>query len=141
MNENDILYDWSPECMLEVILPTPDSFLKIKETLTRIGIASKKTQTLYQSCFLLHKRGKYYITQFKELFALDGKDSSITQEDIDRRNYIAQLLEDWGLLTVAKPIEDLNKSVLSTIKIIPFKDKKSWNLQQKYQLGVKKRNV
>ena len=98
----DVLYDWSPESMLEVILPTPDAFLKIKETLTRIGIASKKSKTLYQSCLLLHKRGRYFIVHFKELFALDGRDSSITQSDIDRRNYIAYLLQDWGLLKLGK---------------------------------------
>ena len=141
MIENfDVLYDWSPESMLEVILPTPDAFLKIKETLTRIGIASKKSKTLYQSCLLLHKRGRYFIVHFKELFALDGRDSSITQSDIDRRNYIAYLLQDWGLLKLAKPDLEISKAALSTMKIISFKEKNDWELVEKYQLG-KKRNL
>ena len=120
MIENfDVLYDWSPESMLEVILPTPDAFLKIKETLTRIGIASKKSKTLYQSCLLLHKRGRYFIVHFKELFALDGRDSSITQSDIDRRNYIAYLIQDWGLLKLAKPdLLTLELPVASVNKIL-----------------------
>ena len=134
----DVLYDWSPESMLEVILPTPDAFLKIKETLTRIGIASKKSKTLYQSCLLLHKRGRYFIVHFKELFALDGRDSSITQSDIDRRNYIAYLLQDWGLLKLAKPDLEISKAALSTIKIISFKEKNDWELVEKYQLGKKR---
>ena len=137
MNDK-IYYDWTPDKMLEVVLPTPDSFLKIKETLTRIGIASKKENKLTQSVHLLHKRGLYYLVHFLELFALDGKDSTITQTDVDRRNCIAHLLEEWGLLKLAHPIGEYDKSVLSTIKILPYEDKKDWVLVQKYQIGKRR---
>lgn len=138
MNER-IYYDWTPDKMLEVVLPTPDSFLKVKETLTRIGIASRKENKLTQSVHLLHKRGLYYLVHFLELFALDGKDSTITQTDIDRRNCIAHLLEEWGLLKLANPELDYDKSVLSTIKILSYDEKKNWVLTSKYTIGIKNR--
>lgn len=134
-------YDWVPDCMLEVTLPDPDSFLKVKETLTRIGIASKKDKRLFQSCHILHKQGKYFIVHFKELHALDGKYSSLTFEDVDRRNAIASLLEEWELLKMVKPVDVDRKAVLSTIKIVSFKEKGSWNLVPKYTIGNKKRKT
>jgi hypothetical protein len=119
-------------------LKTPEDFLLCKESLTRIGVASKKTQTLYQSAHILHKRGKYYICHFKELFTLDGKSSTITDDDIARRNLIASLLQEWGLLTIkAETLGE--KAPLHSIKIIPFKDKGMWELQSKYSLGNKNR--
>lgn len=135
----DIYYDWSFGSMLEVNLPDPDAFLKIAETLTRIGIASKKEQKLYQSCHILHKRGKYFLVHFKELFALDGKESNITVDDIERRNAIAGLLEDWELLTIVNPSQADNKVSLAQIKIVSFKDKQNWILETKYTIGSKKR--
>lgn len=135
----DILYDWKPESMLEITLPTPDNFLKVKETLTRIGIASKKHKKLYQSAHILHKQGRYFIVHFKELFILDNKDSDITVGDIDRRNAIALLLEDWNLLSIVyKPDTDI-QSVLSQIKIVSFKDKDNWELTPKYSIGQRKK--
>lgn len=139
--QNEDYYDWTPECMLEVTLDEPDNFLKIKETLTRIGIASKKDKTLYQSCLILHKRGKYYITHFKELHALDGKYSSLTIGDVERRNAIASLLEEWGLLKLVKPIESDQKASLSTIKIISHKEKEGWTLKSKYSIGTKSKKA
>lgn len=135
----DIYYDWSFGSMLEVNLPDPDAFLKIAETLTRIGIASKKEQKLYQSCHILHKRGKYFLVHFKELFALDGKESNITVDDIERRNAIAGLLEDWELLTIVNPSQADNRVSLAQIKIVSFKDKQNWILETKYTIGSKKR--
>lgn len=135
----DIYYDWTKESMLEVTLPEPDAFLQVRETLTRIGIASKKEDTLFQSCHILHKQGKYFIVSFKELFALDGKESNITNEDIERRNAIAWLLEDWGLLTIVNPSQVDNRSPLSHIRIVSYKDKKNWILKPKYFMGPKKR--
>jgi hypothetical protein len=122
----DIFYDWTAESMLEVELPDPDAFLKICETLTRIGIASKKEQKLWQSCHLLHKQGKYYIVQFKELFLLDGKYSDITVADIERRNTIAYLLQDWELLTIVHPERYEDRAEMSAIKVLPYKEKKNW---------------
>lgn len=124
---------------VEVILAEQDDFLKVKETLTRIGIASKMDKTLFQSCHILHKQGKYAIVHFKELFALDGKQTDITENDIGRRNTIAKLLSDWELLTVVNPerYEEPSTSI-SQIKIISFKDKKDWNLVAKYSIGIKK---
>lgn len=136
---NTIYYDWNQASMLEVSLPDPDAFLKICETLTRIGIASKKDNTLYQSCHILHKQGRYFLTHFKELFCLDGKDSNITVSDIERRNAIASLLQDWELLTIINPTLVENKASLSQIKIVSFKDKPNWNLESKYTIGVKKK--
>lgn len=134
----DIFYDWSINEMLEVKLPDPDAFLKIAETLTRIGIASKKDNSLYQSCHILHKQGKYFIVHFKELFALDGKESNLTINDIERRNTIASLLEDWELLTIVDPIQVESRAALSQIKIVSYKEKKDWNLISKYTIGKRK---
>ena len=132
---NDSL--WKPDQMLEVGLKEPDDFLKVRETLSRIGVASRKNKTLFQSCHILHKQGKYYIVHFKELFALDGKDTNISENDIARRNTIANLLSDWGLINV------VGKSVveaapLSQIKVISFKEKNEWLLETKYNIGKKK---
>lgn len=137
-NNNDIFWNfkWSPDVMLEVILPNPDSFLKIRETLTRIGISSKKEQTLFQTCHILHKKGKYYIVSFLELFALDGKETTLGYEDIARRNTIASLIEQWGMCSVVSTSMYQNARVpVSSIKIIPYGDKKNWNLVPKYNLG------
>lgn len=134
---SEIYYDWTPESMLEVELKTPDDFLKVKETLTRIGIASKKEKKLYQSCHILHKQGKYFIVHFLEMFCLDGKFSSIKMEDVERRNAIAVLLEEWGLVKlVDKPNVD-HKAALARIKIIPFREKSEWILKSKYTIGKK----
>jgi len=122
---------------VEVTLNTPDDFLKVRETLSRIGVASRKDNTLYQSCHILHKQGRYYIVHFKELFALDGKESDISENDLSRRNTIAHLLEDWGLVTLLNPEKCEDTAPLSQIKIISFKEKNEWNLVQKYRLGKK----
>lgn len=132
-----IYYDWAPQYMLEVTLPEPDNFLKVKETLTRIGVASKKDKTLYQSCHILHKQGKYFIVHFKELFALDGKEANITLNDIGRRNTIAKLLEDWDLLKIVSADLQEEQATLSQIKIVSFNEKKEWNLVAKYNIGKK----
>ena len=132
-----IYYDWTPDSMLEVLLAEPDNFLKVRETLTRIGIASKKDNTLYQSCHILHKQGRYFIVHFKELFALDGKDSNITSGDIERRNSIAALLQDWDLLKIVSPSKYESKASLSQIKVVAFKEKNDWNLVAKYNIGKK----
>lgn len=128
------------DTLIEVRIAEEEDFLKIKETLTRIGVASRKDQKLYQSCHILHKQGKYYIVHFKELFALDGKPSDFTPEDKGRRNTIAQLLEEWGLIKVVEP-ERINdpKAPMSQIKILPHKDKSSWTLEAKYNIGRKKK--
>ena len=136
-----IYYDWTPDSMLEVTLAEPDNFLKVRETLTRIGIASKKDNTLYQSCHILHKQGRYFIVHFKELFALDGKDSNITSGDIERRNAIAGLLQDWELLKIVNTSKAEQKASLSQIKVVSFKDKYDWNLVAKYNIGKKVRPV
>lgn len=133
-----VYYDWTPESMLEIILKEPDDFLKIRETLTRIGVASRKDKKLYQSCHILHKQGRYYLTHFKELFAIDGKPSDISMNDIERRNAIANLLQDWGLVKLAKPVNVDTNSVLSQIKIVSFKEKHEWELIPKYQIGNKR---
>ena len=130
-------FNWSPEMMLEVTLNQPDDFIKIRETLSRIGVASRKDKTLFQSCHILHKQGKYYIVHFKELFALDGKKATLIENDVQRRNTIAVLLQDWNLLTIVKADEAKNKAPLSQIKIIAFKEKNEWNLQAKYNIGKK----
>lgn len=132
-----IYYDWTPDSMLEVTLAEPDNFLKVRETLTRIGIASKKDNTLYQSCHILHKQGRYFIVHFKELFALDGKDSNITSGDIERRNAIAGLLQDWDLLKIVQASKAEQKASLSQIKVVAFKEKTEWNLVAKYNIGKK----
>jgi len=128
--------NWKPEQMLEVELKEPDDFLKIRETLSRIGVASRKDKILYQSCHILHKQGKYYITHFKELFALDGKDTNLSENDIARRNTIAKLLSDWGLVEVKGDTEPA--APLSQIKIIAFKEKDAWELCTKYNIGKKR---
>lgn len=134
--ENDNIIEWSPSDMLEIILNEPDDFLKIKETLTRIGVASKKEKKLFQSCHILHKQGRYFIVHFKELFLLDGKKSNITENDILRRNTISTLLSDWGLLSFAKK-EDLKCANLNQIKIISYKERDQWDLSPKYSIGFK----
>ena len=140
MSVEMIYYDWTPESMLEVTLPEPDNFLKVQETLTRIGVASRKDQKLYQSCHILHKQGKYYIVHFKELFALDGKPTDISENDLSRRNAIAKLLEDWGLIEIVnkKQIETPEPIFLSQVKIISHKEKGEWELIPKYNIGKKK---
>ena len=132
---NDSL--WKPDKMLEVGLKEPDDFLKVRETLSRIGVASRKNKTLFQSCHILHKQGKYYIVHFKELFALDGKDTNMSENDIARRNTIANLLTDWGLVKVVKE-SDVEAAPLSQIKVISFKEKNEWSLETKYNIGKKK---
>ena len=128
---------WSPESMLEVTIKQPDDFLKVRETLTRIGVASRKDKTLYQSCHILHKQGKYFITHFKELFALDGKKSTLVINDIQRRNTIAILLQDWNLIDIVDKSKIEDKAPLSQIKVLPFKEKKDWTLSAKYNIGKK----
>ena len=135
MSEDTI--SWSSADMLEVTIKHPDDFLKVRETLTRIGVASRKDKTLFQSCHILHKQGKYYITHFKELFALDGKKSTLTENDIQRRNTIALLLQDWNLIDVVNTALVENKAPLSQIKVLPFKEKSEWNLVAKYNIGKK----
>ena len=132
-----IYYDWTPDSMLEVLLPEPDNFLKIRETLTRIGIASRKEQKLYQSCHILHKQGRYFIVHFKELFALDGKESNITSNDVERRNTVAGLLQDWGLLKIVDNTKAEPKVSLSQIKVVAYKEKNEWDLVPKYNIGKK----
>ena len=128
--------NWSQEKMLEVSLKEPDDFLKIRETLSRIGVASRKERKLYQSCHILHKQGRYYIVHFKELFALDGKETNLSENDIARRNTIANLLRDWGLVEVIGTSEPV--APLSQIKIISFKEKDEWTLETKYNIGKKR---
>ena len=128
--------NWSQEHMLEVGLKEPDDFLKIRETLSRIGVASRKEKKLYQSCHILHKQGRYYIVHFKELFALDGKQTNLSENDIARRNTIANLLNDWGLVELMSNAEPI--APLSQIKIISFKEKGEWVLETKYNIGKKR---
>jgi hypothetical protein len=137
MSVEMIYYDWTPDSMLEVLLPEPDNFLKIRETLTRIGIASRKEQKLYQSCHILHKQGRYFIVHFKELFALDGKESNITSNDVERRNTVAGLLQDWGLLKIVDNTKAEPKVSLSQIKVVAYKEKNDWELVPKYNIGKK----
>ena len=134
-----IYYDWTPDAMLEVDLIEPDNFLKVRETLTRIGIASRKEKKLFQSCHILHKQGKYFIVHFKELFALDGKESDISMSDIERRNVIAELLQDWGLLKILDKAKAEPKASLSQIKVVSYKEKNEWDLVPKYNIGGIKR--
>ena len=128
--------NWTQEQMLEVVLKEPDDFLKIRETLSRIGVASRKERKLYQSCHILHKQGKYFIVHFKELFALDGKQTNLSENDIARRNRIATLLCDWGLVDVNGETDPI--APLSQIKIISFKEKDEWILETKYNIGKKR---
>ena len=129
---------WSPDMMIEVILNEPDDFLKVRETLTRIGVASRKEKKLYQSCHILHKQGRYYIVHFKELFALDGKKANLTQNDVQRRNRIAQLLSDWGLIEVVNSEKITEIAPLNQIKVLSYKEKNEWELETKYSIGKKK---
>ena len=137
MEENNIV-EWTPSSMLEVVLNEPDDFLKVRETLTRIGVASRKDKKLYQSCHILHKQGRYFIVHFKELFLLDGKKSNLEENDIARRNTIAQLMSDWGLITIdngSSTVEPL--APMRQIKIIPYREKQQWELCPKYSIGNK----
>jgi len=131
-------YSWTPNKMVEVLLSEPDDFLKVRETLTRIGVASRKEKKLYQSCHILHKQGKYYIVHFKELFALDGKKANLSVNDIQRRNRIVALLSDWGLVGVLKSDSINDIAPLNQIKVISYKDKGDWILETKYNIGKKK---
>ena len=131
--------EWSQDQMLEVILNEPDDFLKVRETLTRIGVASRKEKKLYQSCHILHKQGRYYIVHFKELFALDGKRANITVNDVQRRNRIIQLLLDWGLISVVSSENVTDIAPLNQIKVISYKEKGDWNLETKYNIGKRKK--
>jgi len=134
----DTPIEWTPAMMLEVTLNEPDDFLKVRETLTRIGVASRKTTNkLYQSCHILHKQGRYFITHFKELFLLDGKPSNLTLNDVSRRNTITTLLSDWGLVNIVNPAQAAEKAPLRQIKIIPHKEKANWELLAKYNIGNK----
>ena len=128
---------WSQEKMIEVRLNEPDDFLKVRETLTRIGVASRKEKKLYQSCHILHKQGKYYIVHFKELFALDGKYANLTVNDVQRRNRITRLLVDWGLLSIVNDESIENIAPLNQIKVLPYREKQEWILEQKYNIGKK----
>ena len=134
-NENKEIKNWQPMDMLEVTLNEPDDFLKIRETLTRIGVASRKDQKLYQSCHILHKQGRYFIVHFKELFLLDGKPSNLVENDIQRRNTISTLLADWGLINMVNPDVAKDLAPLRQIKVIPFKEKSQWELCPKYNIG------
>ena len=130
---------WSPDQMIEITLNEPDDFLKVRETLTRIGVASRKEKKLYQSCHILHKQGRYYIVHFKELFALDGKRANITVNDVQRRNRIIQLLLDWGLVSVVSTDKVNDIAPLNQIKVISYKEKNDWNLETKYNIGKRKK--
>ena len=133
--------NWSQDQMVEVTLNEPDDFLKVRETLTRIGVASRKEKKIYQSCHILHKQGRYFLVHFKELFALDGKHANLTSNDVQRRNRIAQLLADWGLVSIvdADKIQDI--APLNQIKVLSYKDKGDWILETKYNIGAKKKKV
>ena len=130
---------WTPEQMVEVTLNEPDDFLKVRETLTRIGVASRKEKKIYQSCHILHKQGRYFIVHFKELFALDGKHANLTQNDVQRRNRIIQLLCDWGLITVLNADKITDIAPLNQIKVLAYKEKNDWILETKYNIGKKKK--
>ena len=128
---------WKQSDMVEVVLKEPDDFLKVRETLTRIGVASRKEKKIYQSCHILHKQGKYYIVHFKELFALDGKHANLTVNDVQRRNRISKLLADWGLVDIVNEESASDIAPLNQIKVLSFKDKGDWILEQKYNIGKK----
>jgi hypothetical protein len=134
--EQNKIIEWNPSAMLEITLNEPDDFLKVRETLTRIGVASRKDKKLYQSCHILHKQGRYFIVHFKELFLLDGKKSNLEENDIARRNTIATLMSDWGLISIegstTEPLAPMRQ-----IKIIPYKEKQEWELCPKYNIGNK----
>tara|TARA_B100000902_G_C27192363_1_gene854566 strand:- start:531 stop:953 length:423 start_codon:yes stop_codon:yes gene_type:complete len=135
----EVKLNWKQDDMLEIVLKEPDDFLKVRETLSRIGVASRKDRKLYQSCHILHKQGKYYLVHFKELFALDGKETNLSENDIARRNTIGKLLSDWGLVTLKDEVSPV--APLSQIKIISFKEKNEWILETKYNIGKKKEDT
>ena len=135
MEEQSQINNWHPDAMLEITLNEPDDFLKVRETLTRIGVASRKDNKLFQSCHILHKQGRYFIVHFKELFLLDGKPSSLLENDVQRRNTIATLLADWGLVSIVNPESAKDLAPLRQIKVIPFKEKSQWELCPKYNIG------
>ncbi len=135
MENNEKSVEWTPASMLEVTLNEPDDFLKVRETLTRIGVASRKDKKLYQSCHILHKQGRYFIVHFKELFVLDGKPSTITENDIQRRNTIAVLLSDWGLLSINSIEQSKDRAPLRQIKVLSFRERDEWELCPKYNIG------
>ena len=136
MEQNNVI-EWSPQSMLEITLNEPDDFLKVRETLTRIGVASRKEKRLFQSCHILHKQGRYFIVHFKELFLLDGKKANLEGTDLARRNTIAQLMSDWGLIEIQKNDDVNGQAPLRQIKIIPFREKSEWELCPKYNIGSK----
>ena len=138
MNEQEV--QWTKDDMVEVSLKEPDDFLKVRETLTRIGVASRKEKKLYQSCHILHKKGQYYIIHFKELFALDGKRANLSENDVQRRNRIIKLLSDWGLVEIVKEDNITEAAPLSQIKVIAYKEKGDWSLESKYNIGKKKQS-
>ena len=133
--------NWDPNQMVEVTLNEPDDFLKVRETLTRIGVASRKEKKIYQSCHILHKQGRYYLVHFKELFALDGKHANLTSNDVQRRNRIVQLLVDWGLVGIVSADSIQDVAPLNQIKVLSYKDKSDWILETKYNIGSKKKKV
>ena len=135
---SEVEVQWKQSDMVEVTLSEPDDFLKVRETLTRIGVASRKEKKIYQSCHILHKQGKYYIVHFKELFALDGKNTNFSNNDLQRRNRIAQLLADWGLIGIVDSDKVQDLAALNQIKVLSFKDKNDWTLESKYNIGRKK---
>jgi hypothetical protein len=135
VENNEKSVEWTPASMLEVTLNEPDDFLKVRETLTRIGVASRKDRKLYQSCHILHKQGRYFIVHFKELFVLDGKPSTITENDIQRRNTIAVLLSDWGLVSINNTEQAKDRAPLRQIKVLSFKERDEWELCPKYNIG------
>lgn len=135
MENNEKSVEWTPASMLEITLNEPDDFLKVRETLTRIGVASRKDKKLYQSCHILHKQGRYFIVHFKELFVLDGKPSTITENDIQRRNTIAVLLSDWGLVSINNVEQSKDRAPLRQIKVLSFKERDEWELCPKYNIG------
>ena len=137
----EIEIQWRQTDMVEVVLNEPDDFLKVRETLTRIGVASRKEKKIYQSCHILHKQGKYFIVHFKELFALDGKKTNLSLNDVQRRNRIVQLLSDWGLITVVNVDQIADLAPLNQIKVLAFKEKEEWTLESKYNIGRKKQEV
>ena len=134
------IVSWDPSHMIEVFLSEPDDFLKVRETLTRIGVASRKEKKIYQSCHILHKQGRYFIVHFKELFALDGKHTTITLNDIQRRNRIVKLLSDWNLIEVSEGVDITDVAPLNQIKVLSYKDKEDWILEPKYNIGNVKRS-
>ena len=133
--------NWDPNQMVEVTLNEPDDFLKVRETLTRIGVASRKEKKIYQSCHILHKQGRYFLVHFKDLFALDGKHANLTSNDVQRRNRIAQLLVDWGLVGIVSSDSIQDVAPLNQIKVLSYKDKGDWILETKYNIGSKKKKV